>query len=146
MKTSTLLKAVSIMAVLLAALTTVGDDRSAKNPPSLIERLERALKGNEKPFALVIQIYIKPAAAAKFEAAAAKAAKASRGDEGCLAYDFHRDLEKPGHYTLIERWSGLDALKKHLAKEHTKQILAVFAELGTTPRTADIFAPVDGKD
>jgi quinol monooxygenase YgiN len=146
MKTSTLVKAVCVTAVSLAALTTIGEDRTAKTPPSLLDRLERTLKSNEKPFAIVINIDIRPEAAAKFEAAAATAAKASQADEGCLAYDFQRDLEKPGHYTLIERWTGLTALKKHLAKAHTKQIQAAFAEYGIGPRTANIFAPIDGKE
>ena len=146
MKTSTAIKTVCVTTVLLAALTTIGDDRPAKSPPSLPERLERAIKSSDKPFALVIQIYIKPEAAAKFEAAAARAAKLSRADEGCLAYEFNHDLEKPGHYILIERWKGLDSLKKHLGKEHAKKIMAVFAELGAAPRTADILAPIDGKE
>ena len=98
-----------------------------------------------KPFAIVIQIHVRPAAAAKFEAAAAKAAKASRADEGCLGYDFSRDLEKPGDYTLIERWTGLAALRKHLGKEHTKRIIAAFAEFSSAPSTVHIFAPIDGK-
>ena len=136
----------SVAVLLLAAVNAVGDDQPAKAPPSLTERLERTLKSEDKPFALVIQIYIKPEAEAKFEAAAAKAAKASQADEGCLTYVFHRDLEKPGHYVLIERWTGLASLKKHLEKEHTKQILAVFGELGSAPRTIEIFAPVDGKN
>ena len=146
MKTSTAIKAIFATIVLLVALTTIGDDRPAKPAPSLPERLAQALKGNDKPFALVIQIYVKPDDAAQFETAAAKAAKLSRADEGCLTYAFHRDLEKPGHYTLIERWKGLDALKKHLDKAHTKQILAVFTKLSTAPRTAEIFAPIDGKE
>jgi quinol monooxygenase YgiN len=110
-----------------------------------VERLERTLKGEDKPFALVTQIYIRLGTEARFEAAAAKAAKASLAEEGCLAYEFHRDLEKPGHYTLIERWTGLAPLRKHLPLQHTKEIQAVFGELSTTPRTTDILAPVDGK-
>ena len=139
-------KLVCVAIVLLAGLTVFGDDGPVKSPPSLAERLQRTLKADDKPFAIVIQIYIKPEADAKFEAAAAKAAKASAADEGCLAYDFHRDLEKPGHYTLIERWTGLAALRKHLEKPHTKQIQAVFAELGSSPRTVEIFTPVGDKE
>jgi quinol monooxygenase YgiN len=146
MKTSTLVKAVCVTAVLLVASATIAADPSPKTPPSLLDRLERTLKGDDKPFAIVINVDIRPEAAAKFEAAAAKAAKASHGDEGCLAYDFHRDLEKPGHYTLIERWTGLTSLRKHLEKAHTKQIQAAFAEFGVGPRTANIFAPLDGKE
>jgi quinol monooxygenase YgiN len=146
MKTSTSTKIACVTIVLLAALTTIGDDRPAKSAPTLPERLAQALKSNDKPFSLIIQIYIKPEGAAKFEAAATKAAKLSRADEGCVGYDFHRDLEKPGHYTLVERWKGLDSLKKHLEQKHTKQIMAIFAELGNGPRTADILAPIDGKE
>lgn len=136
----------SVAILLLTALTAVGDDRPAKGPPSLVERLERTLKGEDKPLALVIQIYIRPEADAEFEAAAAKAAKASLAEEGCLAYEFHRDLEKPGHYTLIERWTGLAPLRKHLKMRHTEQIQAVFGRLSTTPRTSEIFAPVGGRE
>lgn len=136
----------SVVVLLVAALTAVGDDRPTKAPPSLVERLEQTLKGDDKPFALVIQIYIKPEADTKFEAAAAKVARASLANEGCRAYEFHRDLEKPGHYILMERWTGLASLRKHLEKEHTKQIQAVFDELSTAPRTIEIFAPVDGKN
>jgi quinol monooxygenase YgiN len=113
-------------------------------PPTLVERLERTPQSDDKPLALVTQIYINRGEEAKFEAAAGKAAKASLAEEGCLAYGFHRDLEKPDHYTLIERWTGLAPLRKHLQKAHTKEIQAVFAEVSTTPRTTDIFAPVDG--
>jgi quinol monooxygenase YgiN len=138
-------KAAFFAAVLLAAAAAIGDDRPANTPPTLPERLERALKADDKPFALVIQIAIKPGAEAKFEAAAAKAAKASLRDEGCLAYEFSRDLEKPGRYVLVERWTGLAALRKHLEMPHTKAILAVFGELGTGQRTVEIFAPVGSK-
>ncbi len=146
MKTSTPVKTACVAVVLLAALTAVGDDRPAKCPPSLVERLERTLKGDDKPFALVTQIYVRPEADAKFEADAAKAARASLAEDGCLAYEFHRDLEKPGHYVLIERWTGLAPLRRHLERGHTKQIQAVFGKLSTTPRTTEIFAPIGGKE
>ena len=138
MKTFTSMNIVCVAVVLLAARTAVGVDRPAKGSPSLVERLERTLKGEDKPFALVIQIYIRPESDAKFEAAAAKAARASLADEGCLAYQFHRDLEKPGHYNLIERWTGLAALRKHLEKGHTKQIQAIFGELSSSPDSRDL--------
>ena len=142
MKTSTSVNTACVAVVVLVAWTAFGGDHPAKDSPSLVERLERTLKGEEKPFTLVIQIYIRPDSDTKFEAAAAKAATASLADEGCLAYEFHRDLEKPGHYTLIERWTGLTALRKHLKKGHTKEIQSIFGELSTKPTTAEIFAPV----
>jgi quinol monooxygenase YgiN len=145
MKTSTTLKAAGVAALLLAALSAVGEDRPAKEP-TLLDRLEQALKADDKPFAMVIQIYIKPDDAEQFEAAAAKVAKASQAEKGCRQYDFNRDLEKPGHYTLVERWAGIAPLRKHFEQEHTKQILALFGKLSIKPTTIDIFAPVVGKE
>ena len=100
------------------------------------------MQGQDRPFVIIIQIYITPESADRFEKVAADVARASRNDPGCLGYEFQRDLEKPGHYTLVEHWIGVSALKKHLEQEHTKQIQAVFAELATTPRTAEIFVPI----
>jgi quinol monooxygenase YgiN len=139
------MKAACTAVLLLTAVAALGDGQPTSPPPSLLERLERGLKADDKPFALAIQIAINPGSEAKFEAAAAKAAKASLGDEGCLAYEFNRDLEKPGRYVLVERWTGLAALRKHLEKSHTKQILAAMEELAAGPRTVEIFAPIGGK-
>jgi quinol monooxygenase YgiN len=144
-KTSITLKAAAVAAVLLAALAATGDDRPAKEP-TLMERLERTLKSDDKPFTMVIQICIKSDDAARFESAAAKVAKASQAEKGCLQYDFNRDLEKPGHYTLVERWAGLTALRKHFEQDYTKRILALFGKLSIKPTTVDIFAPVVGKE
>jgi quinol monooxygenase YgiN len=110
----------------------------------LVERLQDRLKSEDRPFTLIIQIYVRPSASKQFEAAAATAAKATLAEDGCQGYEFQRDLEKPGHYALVERWRGLAALRIHLEKEHTKRLQAVFAELSTTPRTRSIFAPVGG--
>jgi quinol monooxygenase YgiN len=128
--------------LLLAAMSASGQDRAAKGPPSMVERLEKTLNGQDRPFAIIIQIYIAPESAERFEKATADVARASRSDFGCLGYEFHRDLEKSGHYTLVEHWTGVAALKKHLEQPHTKQIQALFAELATTPRTAEIFIPL----
>jgi|GEM_PF-5163057 len=131
--------------LLLAPVVLAAEPPIKKGPPTLLERVERDLKGEEKPFTLITHIYIRPGTEAEFETDAAKAAKASSADQGCLTYEFHRDAEKKGHYTLIERWSGPAALKAHLGKQHTKLIQDVFDELSTTPRTTEIFIPVGGK-
>ena len=116
-----------------------------KGPPTLVERLGKPLKDEDRPFALVIQIYVLEGSETRFEAVAAKTAKLTQAEKGCLAYEFYRDLEKPCHYTLIERWEGLEPLRKHLESEHIREFQALLAEIGTTPRTADLYAPVDGK-
>jgi quinol monooxygenase YgiN len=135
--------------LLLAALPVFGDDGPVKGPPgppSLVERFEQTLKSEDMPITIVTQIYVKSGVESEFEAAAVRVAKASEAEEGCVAYEFHRDLEKPTRYTLIERWTGLAPLRKHLEMAHTKQIQAVFAEMSTTPRTTEIFTRVDGQE
>jgi len=134
-----------VTAMFLVGLLGVDADPGVAAPPTPVERLERTLQSDDKPLTLVTQIYINRGDEAKFEAAAAKAAKASLVEEGCLAYEFHGDLEKPDHYTLIERWTGLAPLRKHLQKRHTNEVQSLFAEVSTTPRTTDLFAPVEGK-
>ena len=131
-----------IACLLIPVTLAFANDCPAKEPPTLLDRLEQTLKSDDKPFSLVTQIYIKPESGPQFEAAAAPAAKLSAAEKGCLAYDFQRDLEKPGHYTLVEKWIGLVPLRQHLTREHTKQIQAVFERLSTTPRTTDIYAPI----
>lgn len=135
----------SILALLLNAMTTTAFDLPPATPPSLLERLQQALKSEDRPFTLVIQISIKPGNDSLFEAAAAKAAKATTAEKGCLTYEFQRDLDKPNHYILIERWTGIAAIRKHLDQEHTKQIQAIFRELSTAPLKVEIFAPIEGK-
>jgi quinol monooxygenase YgiN len=131
--------------LILAILVIPALAAPPKGPLTLIERLEKTLKGDNSPFTLVIQIHVKAGTEATFEAAAAKTAKATVAEKGCQGYDFHRHLEKPGHYILIERWAGLAALREHLKMEYTKNILALLAEVSATPPGADIYAPVDGK-
>jgi quinol monooxygenase YgiN len=132
--------------LLVAVLSASGQDRPAKGPPSLVDRLEKTLKGRDRPFAIIIQIYITPESAERFEKVAALVAEASRNDPGCQGYEFHRDLEKPGHYTLVEHWTRVAELRKHLERAHTKQLQTVFAELATTPRTAEILVPLHTSD
>ena len=143
-------KACAALALILACGPSAGrgDEVPAKDPPQppeLVDRLLRTLKGEEVPFTLVTKIYLRPGTKKEFETVASRVSKASAAEKGCLAYEFHRDLEKPTNYTLIEKWTGLAPLKAHLRLDHTKQIQAAFAEMSTNPRTTEIFAPIDGR-
>ncbi len=134
-----------IPGLILAVLVVPSLSAAPDGTQALIERLEKSVKGDKKPFTLVVQIHVKPGTEAKFEATAAKTVKATVAEKGCLGYGLHRDLEKPGHYTLVERWKGLAALRKHLEEKHTKKLLALLPEVSTMPLAIDIYAPVAGK-
>jgi hypothetical protein len=77
-----------VTALFVVGLLGVDAAPGVAAPPTLVERLERALQSDDKPFALVTQIYTNRGEEAKFEAAAAKAAKTSLAEEGCLTYLF----------------------------------------------------------
>lgn len=52
-------------------------------------------------------------------------------DEGCIHYDLYQDLNNPQLLTFIEEWESMDALNKHMAAEHFKEIvpkLGAFAD------------------
>jgi quinol monooxygenase YgiN len=116
-----------------------------KGPPGeLTARLEAKLGPGEKPFTLLVTVKIKAGQGEKFEAAAAKAAAATRKESGNVAYDFHRDLDTPDRYLLFERWKSVAALKEHLAAAHTQEFLRLVGELGDGPPQIQLFTPLAG--
>jgi len=44
---------------------------------------------------------------------------------GFLGYDLLQDLEQPGTYVLVERWSSIDALRQHLRSDSYLELLSV---------------------
>jgi quinol monooxygenase YgiN len=138
----------SLIPILICSLSSArGANRSEQPSQSaeLVDRLSLTLMSDNKPFTLITRIYLKPGTEAQFEPIAIRVSKASSAEKGCLAYEFHRDLEKPTNYTLIEKWTGLAPLRSHLLLDHTKQIQTAFSKMSTTPRTTEIFAPVGSK-
>ncbi|RXJ86523.1 putative quinol monooxygenase [Arcobacter sp. CECT 8985] len=45
-------------------------------------------------------------------------------DEGCIQYDFHKNIEEENSYTFIETWENVEYLKKHSEKEHFKLFIS----------------------
>ncbi len=53
---------------------------------------------------------------------------ATRGEDGCLAYDLYESASAPGTFVTVERWRGQEDLDAHM----------------TTPHIATAFAAADG--
>jgi quinol monooxygenase YgiN len=102
--------------------------------------------GEEKPFTLIVHLKIKGGSEKKFEELATKAAKGSRAEKGNLAYEFHRDTEKPTDYVLFERWKNLPALREHFGTDHFKEIVAAMRELAEGQPQIRILTPVAGDE
>ncbi|MFT7004341.1 MAG: quinol monooxygenase YgiN, partial [Sulfurimonas sp.] len=39
-------------------------------------------------------------------------------DEGCIQYDFHKNLEDANSFIFIETWENKELLAAHMKKEH----------------------------
>jgi quinol monooxygenase YgiN len=53
----------------------------------------------------------------------------TRQEEGCVQYDLHESTEKPGHFVFYENWTSREALDRHLATPHLKQLGAALPSL-----------------
>ena len=50
-------------------------------------------------------------------------------EEGCVNYDLHESIEKPGWFTFYENWTSGEALDAHLAAPHLVAFAARIPEL-----------------
>ncbi|MDF3003259.1 MAG: putative monooxygenase [Bacillota bacterium] len=50
-------------------------------------------------------------------------------DEGCIHYDLYQDFEDPSVLTFLEEWESMEALEKHIAADHFKEIVPQFEPL-----------------
>lgn len=71
----------------------------------------------------------KPAKRDEIEAALIAAAKASRAEEGCTGYAFHRDLENPDSYVSVETWRDQAAVDAHFQSPHVAVLMGLAGEL-----------------
>ncbi|MCB1183128.1 antibiotic biosynthesis monooxygenase [bacterium] len=57
------------------------------------------------------------------ELAAALAALVAptRAEDGCLDYDLHRDLERPGRFLFYENWTTRAAWNAHMESPHLRR-------------------------
>ena len=77
---------------------------------------------------VVATIPAKPDAIDAIRSALQAMMRATRDEEGCLAYDLFESAAAPGTFVTVERWTDQAALDAHLQ----------------TPHVADAFAAADG--
>ncbi len=73
---------------------------------------------------VVATIPAKPEAADAIREALKSLAEATRGEEGCVAYDLFESGSAPGTFVTVERWTDSAALDAHMAMPH---VAAAFA-------------------
>jgi quinol monooxygenase YgiN len=133
--------AICLLGVLAVSLPTVTRAPAGEKPNPIAAKVKASLKDSAKPFTLIVRLRVKDDAGDKLEAAFAKAAKATRKEKGCLAYDLNRDAKAPTQYLLYERWQNLDSLEAHLRAPHITALLAQLGDLLAGPPEAQVFLP-----
>lgn len=59
--------------------------------------------------------------------------EASRGDEGCLAYGYHREITDDMRFVAVEEWRDMDALRAHLTQPHVARLIAALPDHAAAP-------------
>jgi quinol monooxygenase YgiN len=53
---------------------------------------------------------------------------ASREDDGCLNYGYHREIADDLAFIAVEEWRDMDALAAHLRTPHVARLIAALPE------------------
>ena len=67
-------------------------------------------------------------------AGAARVAKHTRAEEGCLSYEFFADLSGPGRLLVFEEWEEERHLVAHLETQHLADFRVVLQSAGLRSR------------
>ena len=68
--------------------------------------------------------------------------EATRGEEGCLWFDWSRSLDDPAEYVLVEAFRDGDAGGAHVGSAHFKQAQSTLPPyLAETPRIVNFEVP-----
>ncbi|MEM7247966.1 MAG: putative quinol monooxygenase [Acidobacteriota bacterium] len=67
---------------------------------------------------IVAHVHAQPDQVALVEAELRKLVLPTRGEEGCLQYDLHRDDEDPAHFLFYENWTSRELWQAHMKSPH----------------------------
>jgi quinol monooxygenase YgiN len=73
-----------------------------------------------------------------------ESALASREEPGCLMYEIHEDLDKPGTFVLFERWADSEALQAHMGMDHTRKFMKTAGPVLAAPPVITKLRPIKG--
>src|SRR5437762_5683448 len=59
--------------------------------------------------------------------------EASRGDDGCLNYGYHREVTDDTHFVAVEEWRDMAALEAHLRTPHVARLIAALPDHSASP-------------
>jgi quinol monooxygenase YgiN len=78
---------------------------------------------------VVAHIHAREGKEADTEAALSELVLATQGEEGCLFYALHKNVDDPRDFTTIEKWTSQEALGGHFETPHLQAVLGRAEEL-----------------
>jgi quinol monooxygenase YgiN len=97
-------------------------------------------KGEIKMIKIVAKNCIKADKVERFIALAKKLVQETlQNDAGCIRYELFQDLSNPQILTIIEEWEDQDALDRHTATKHFKEIVPLFKDFVEKPGEMNLY-------
>ena len=78
--------------------------------------------------------------------AAQKVVALTQQEEGCLQYDYSRDISDPEVFHITERWTSREALGAHLKTPHVAEWIAVLQTMTMKERHIKLYDTDEGED
>lgn len=66
-------------------------------------------------------------------------------DEGCIHYELYRDINHPQQLTFIEEWESMEALEKHMAAAHFKELVPKLGAFADGPEDVALYQKASRK-
>ncbi len=66
----------------------------------------------------------------------------NREDAGCIHYQLYQDINNPGILTILEEWESQEALDKHMAAAHFKEIVPQLGAFTEKPGEVNLYKKV----
>jgi len=112
--------------IALSLTFALGGFAAAEDHPA-VAAAKKELKHPDKPFVTWVTVTVKAGKEKELEDAFMLCQKDTRKEKGCVAYDINKGAERK--YFFYEKWKSVDGLSDHLNADHTKKLLAKFADL-----------------
>ncbi|MEI6641873.1 MAG: putative quinol monooxygenase [Novosphingobium sp.] len=77
--------------------------------------------------------------------AARKVVAATQSEDGCIQYDYSRDISDPEIFHITERWTSREALAAHLKTPHVAEWIAVLSGMTMKERNIRIYDTDEGE-
>lgn len=88
---------------------------------------------NTAQFVVVATVEVKPGSEEAVQALLEAAIVETHGEEGCISYALHRDVENAQRFVMVERWASKEALDAHFTKPYMATLFGALPEHVSAP-------------